>query len=203
LRFIGNLKLFGKVLCLLSGVSDLEEDYLRYVNNIDSATFEQLVMKYWNDVWKYAFFMTKKYHLADDIAQEVFIKAFRKLSNFRGETNIKFWLLRITRNQALNEMRSSFFRRVTLMDFISTKDSALSAEGIYLHQESVNDIWDLVLKLPEKYREVLILEGHFDFSITEISQTLGISEGAVKSRIHRARSQINKNFKEVESCARQ
>jgi len=100
--------------------------------------------------------------------------------------------LKITRNQALNEMRNSFFRRVTLVEYISNTGSAASAEGLFFQRESVNDIWNLVLKLPSKYREVLILEAHFDLSVVEIAQTLGISEGAVKSRIHRARVKMNK-----------
>jgi RNA polymerase sigma-70 factor (ECF subfamily) len=182
-------------------VIHLEEEFLKYVSNIDESTFEQLVMTYWKDVWKYAFFMTKKYHMADDIAQEVFIKAFRNLSSFRGETDVKFWLLKITRNQALNEMRNSFFRRVTLVEYISNTGSATSAEGSFLQWESVNDIWNLVFKLPNKYREVLILEAHFDLSVVEIARTLGISEGAVKSRIHRARAKMN-NIKRGDSYAR-
>jgi RNA polymerase sigma-70 factor (ECF subfamily) len=195
------MKLFGEKLCQLNGVKHMEEEFLKYVSNIDASTFEQLVMNYWKDVWKYAFFMTKKYHMADDVTQEVFIKAFRNLSSFRGETDVKFWLLKITRNQALNEMRNSFFRRVTLVEYISNTGSSTSAEGSFLQWESVNDIWNLVMKLPNKYREVLILEAHFDLSVVEIARTLGISEGAVKSRIHRARVKMN-NIKGGDTYAR-
>src|SRR5689334_5098566 len=70
---------------------------------------------YGKDVWNFAFFMTHRRELADDISQEVFIKVFEHLYNFRGQSSVKTWLLAITRNTARDVLRSAWIRRVTLM----------------------------------------------------------------------------------------
>lgn len=75
-----------------------------------------LMESYGEDVWNYAYVITKNTHTADDVAQDVFIKAYQHAASFRGEASMKTWLLKITRNTALSYLKRAFFRRVASLE---------------------------------------------------------------------------------------
>ncbi|HEU4962624.1 MAG TPA: sigma factor, partial [Bacilli bacterium] len=118
-------------------------------------TLQEMMVLYGHDVWNLAYSLTRKADLADDISQDVFLKAYQKIESLRTQTSVKSWLLRITRNTALDYKRSFFFKRVTLYgSFFDNEPAHPSAE-----KEAYDNIlqclaWNVVLKLPVKYREV-------------------------------------------------
>ncbi|AQR78382.1 RNA polymerase sigma factor [Paenibacillus larvae] len=162
----------------------------------DPDAFRDLMRQYGRDVWNYAFFLTKSSHVADDISQDVFVRAYTKLHTFRGESSVKTWLFTITRNLVMNHKHSAFIRKVTLVDFFQHEHEQKSAEERCLQDMNIREIWKLVLMLPDKYREVLVLDAKYELSTAEMAKLLGISEGTVKSRLHRARGLMNKKVKE-------
>jgi RNA polymerase sigma-70 factor, ECF subfamily len=162
----------------------------------DPDVFRDLMRQYGRDVWNYAFFLTKSSHVADDISQDVFVRAYTKLHTFRGESSVKTWLFTITRNLVMNYKHSVFIRKVTLVDFFQHEHEQESAEDRCLQDMNIREIWKLVLMLPDKYREVLVLDAKYELSTGEMAKLLGISEGTVKSRLHRARGLMNKKVKE-------
>lgn len=176
----------------------MDQQYLKHLDKWDDASFRQFVEQYSGDIWNYAYFMTKSREVADDISQEVFIKSYFQISQFRGQSTVKTWLLTIARNMALNHFRSAFFRKVTLADLFSGKDVSSSAEQEVLDQLASKHIWQIVLALPRKHREVLLLDVHYGLSCKEIAIMLGLAEGTVKSRLHRARSKVAEQLKEEE-----
>lgn len=150
-----------------------------------------LMRTYGNDVWNFAFFLTKRIETADDLSQEVFLTAFDRLYLFRGECSVKTWLLTLTRNKALNHLRSSFIRKVTLADHL--KHDALhspSAENVVLSKLEIGRVWNKVLELPLKFREVTIMAYHYEMSTEEMAAALGVSPGTVKSRLYRAKKRM-------------
>ncbi|MFC4597513.1 RNA polymerase sigma factor [Cohnella hongkongensis] len=167
-------------------------DYLKHITGgVDkNALFDELMMTYGRDVWNYAYFMTKRRDLAEDIAQDVFVKAYEHLDSFRGGSSVKSWLLTIARNTALDYLKTAWMRKVQLFPSWFRQDAARSAESEWFGSEEKNRIWGLVLELPRKQREVLILFAHYRMSMKDIADMLGISEGTVKSRLHRARQAI-------------
>lgn len=171
-----------------------EKDQMMAIANPELLITEYM-QSYGQNVWNYAFLLTRSTHAADDITQEVFEQAFLHLSKFEHRSSPKTWLLSITRNRSKNHMTSAFMRRVTLMDRIDFRETEGSAEGAALDRYSVNVIWKHVLSLPAKYREALLLDAHYQLSHREIAQLLGIAEGTVKSRIHRARAKMEKLLK--------
>jgi RNA polymerase sigma-70 factor (ECF subfamily) len=175
---------------------DIQADFEYLRSMADSTDKKEIVVDlmtaYGNYVWNYAFSITKKHELADDITQEVFLKVFRSLFTFRSESSIKTWLFAITRNTIYDYRRSAFFRKVTLVQYVDYTSSHMSAESEVMEQLEINDIWQKVLELPLKYREVIILYGHEQLSMREIAQILSISEGKVKSRLYRARIKLQK-----------
>ncbi|UVI32671.1 RNA polymerase sigma factor [Paenibacillus spongiae] len=173
-----------------------EESHWKHLTNLDAGLLRSLMEQYGQDVWSLAYILTKRHDLADDVAQDVFLNAYRNIQSFRGESAIKTWLLSMTRNTAINYTRTAFMRRVTLTAWITSKATSPSAEHEAMELELSDDIWRTVLKLPLKFREVLILHGKYDLSVKEIAETLGISEGTVKSRLSRARHKVSAYWKE-------
>jgi len=88
----------------------MESEYLNYIQEVDSTELYNIMTLYGDDVWRYAYALTRDHERAKDIAQEVFIRVHRKLSTFRGQSSFKTWLFSITRNAAINEMKSRLSR---------------------------------------------------------------------------------------------
>jgi RNA polymerase sigma-70 factor (ECF subfamily) len=168
----------------------MSSEYLKHVDSVDVSELTVLIDEYGDDIWKYAYYLTKNREQAKDIAQEVFIKAHYKIHTFRGQSTIKTWLLTITRNISLNYLSSSYFRRVRLFGNIKSKQSTSSAETDYISQQSTADVWSIIMKLSDKLREVLVLDLEYDLTIQQSAQLLNLPEGTVKSRLHRARKEV-------------
>lgn len=169
-------------------------EFLKYmVESDDNKTLlNELMTAYGKEVWNYAFSITRKWDMADDITQEVFIKVFRNMHAFRRDASVKTWLLTITRNTAIDFQRSAFFRKVTLSDTYEQFGERRSVEHDVIETWAVNDMWKMVLKLPNKYREAIILYAHYQLSLKEIASVLGVTEGTVKSRMFHARQKLMK-----------
>ncbi|GBF78099.1 RNA polymerase subunit sigma-70 [Paenibacillus sp. 598K] len=174
--------------------SDAKFDYLKTLTDSEDkqAILNELMTSYGKDVWNYAYSMTRKPELADDISQDVFLKVYRSLFTFRSESSLKTWLLTITRNTVLDYRRSAYFRKITLVDFFSSDGGVQSAEQEVIQADTVNELWDMVMQLPVKYREAIILFAHYQLSMKEIAKILEVSEGTVKSRLHHARLKLSK-----------
>ncbi len=91
-----------------------------FVEKCNHDELDDVIKDYWQDVWNYSFIITKDPHLSDDITQDVFIKVFKNWNSFRKESSIKTWILKITRNTAINYLKSSYFKRISLIGFLVT-----------------------------------------------------------------------------------
>lgn len=178
-------------------MEDQKKHYLHHLSpGFDrSVVLEDLMTVYGDDVWHFAYVLTRRRDAADDIAQDVFIAAYNRMYDFRGEASVKSWLLAITRNKSLNYLRSSFIRKVVPWDIFAlrgkSQEAAVSAEQAAMDKAASRDIWDHVLSLSVKHREVLILAYHYELSVEEIAEALGLSSGTVKSRLFRARQKMS------------
>jgi len=178
----------------------LQFDYLKSaVSGLDKdSLLEELMDAFGRDVWHYAFFLTGRTELAEDIAQDVFMKVYERIGSFRGESSVRTWLLAITRNTARDALRSAWLRRVTLQGGALEVLASRSAEQEAIEGLVTEQIWLDVLSLPRKLREVLLLSAHHGLSIAEIAGMLSISEGTVKSRLHRARKAMNRKQSDMQ-----
>lgn len=161
------------------------------VATMSAGALQTLMETYGEDVWNYAFFLSRSSSAADDIAQETFIRAYKYMHAFRGEASVKTWLLRITRNRWYTYRSSSFMKRVTLQAVPDSTRTEQSAENAYMDESLSSQIWQLVLRLPRKYREILMLHAHYEMTMEELAHTLNISLSAAKSRLHRARQKAS------------
>lgn len=180
--------------------SEANLKYVKYMSWTDdpNALLDELMTVYGREVWNYAYSITRKWDMADDITQEVFIKVFRHMDSFRRDASVKTWLLTITRNTAIDFQRSAFFRKVTLSDWLEEKGERRSVEHEMMEKWAIDEMWDLVLKLPAKYREAIILFAHHQLSMKEIADVLGVTEGTVKSRLFHARQKLSKMKEQIE-----
>ncbi|SEO74760.1 RNA polymerase sigma factor [Paenibacillus sp. OV219] len=174
----------------------MEDDYLKHITRLDDPEMDGLVRRYWHDVWQYVYFLTRREHVAEDIAQETFIRAFRAIDAFRGQCSVKSWLFKIARNTVFNYSKSAFLRKVTLIGLFQDTRRSSSAEVDYMSANFTDEIWSFVLELPRNDREVIILYAHYELSYKELAELLGIAEGTVKSRLARARAKLAKRMKE-------
>ncbi|RMF77659.1 MAG: sigma-70 family RNA polymerase sigma factor [Planctomycetota bacterium] len=128
----------------------------------------------------------------DDVVQDVFLRAWRGWSGFRQESSVKTWLTRITINACRARLRawSAWLRVFSPADAEEPIRSAAAQDGTGMHAESLRRVRDGVRALPRKLREVIVLRYLEDYPIAQIAAVLGVSEGAVEVRLHRARARL-------------
>ena len=144
---------------------------------------------------------------AEDVAQEVFLRVDRGLEGFRGESSMGTWIYRIARNAALDRLRSQpawleNARQLRAhdsdedpLDIVSQlPDERASLERHLIGKEMSECIRGRVDTLPESYRRVLVLSELVGMTNAEIASALGVSEGAIKIRLHRARSLLREDL---------
>jgi RNA polymerase sigma-70 factor (ECF subfamily) len=153
----------------------------------DPAAFEELVRSTHRRVYTLAFRVVGDRHEAEDVAQEAYLRVHRGLPGFRGDSSFDTWLYRITANAAASHLR----RRARFGDVLDDPEDV-----VQLPDEASPDPVDrdeiqrALFVLPVAQRAVLVMRDAYGFSIAEIAEDLGLSEGAVKVRIHRARRRL-------------
>jgi RNA polymerase sigma-70 factor (ECF subfamily) len=163
-----------------------------------TAALEWLMQEYGTKVMHLAYFYLKDRHLAEDVAQEVFIKAYRNWDSFRGESSPYTWLYKITVNLCRDKARGAWWRRLIPSDEPRATGRAadLTAppeegpEEAALRQGLHDEVMEQVLKLPEPYREAIVLYYFEDLSTVEIAEITGQNENTVKTRLFRARAML-------------
>ena len=144
---------------------------------------------------------------AMDVSQEVFLRVFRTINRFRGQSSLKTWIYRIAVNQARNRHR--FWRRRHRADQVSL-DQHVAAHGdlrqpgdhtapdrAYARKQMADRLWAALDHLPFDQRTVIVLREIDGFSYEEISDSLGVAIGTVKSRLTRARQTLRDELREV------
>ncbi|MGK5509637.1 sigma-70 family RNA polymerase sigma factor [Brevibacillus formosus] len=154
-----------------------------------------LMEEYGEDMFHLAYMMVKDRALAEDITQDVFIKAYRHLGNFRGDGNIKHWLYKITMNETRKHFRSWSFRHIwTIVDeklgSLMDRQAQDHVEAQIEHKANQEETFQFVMSLAPKYRQIVILHYYEDLSFKEISQILSVTQEVVRTRLHRAKKQL-------------
>lgn len=150
----------------------------------DIGAFEVLVRSYQGDIWRLAWHLVRDRSLADDVTQDAFVRAYRFLPRYRGDSKFSTWLFAITRNCALDELRRAG-RRHNLSNRLDREPVRAPTE----HSVRL-EVREAVACLPLELREPVVLIDMFGASYSEVSAMLGIPVGTVKSRVHRARATL-------------
>lgn len=156
---------------------------------------EWLMNEYGRNITRLAFTYTKQQQLAEDIAQEVFIKCYENLDGFRNKSTYKTWIYRITVNLCKDKLRSWSLKNIVISDFFSkSRHTYDTPETELMNIESKRQLSEQVMSLPIKYREVIILYYYEELSYNQIVELLQIRLQTVKSRLHRARILLKKQL---------
>jgi len=143
-----------------------------------------------------------RYPVADedrrDLLQATLMQVIRRLGSFRGDSSLSTWLFRVTANEALMMMRSQRRHRSRLvegLDFeelgaLPASNDANAGDLGAADRERDDRVRSALAELPDDYREVVVAHYHLDLGLQEIADRFALSESAVRSRLHRARSRL-------------
>jgi len=166
----------------------------------DERAFGELIGRYETKVYSLAMKMLRNPEDAEDVLQETFVRAFRGLKAFRGNSTFSTWIYRITANSALMKLRKKQLPTVSIEDAdereapINIADWAPGPVEQLLTKETQEAMADAIEALPAEFRQVFVLrdvEGHSNADVAEI---LDLSVAAVKSRLHRARLKVRNHL---------
>jgi len=148
----------------------------------------RLVEQYGDDVLRTAYVMLKSKELAEDAYQETFLRICRYYDSYRKECSEKTWITGIAVNVCRDFLRSAWRKRVTVTDDFSAHISESDTQEMVEKKDEKEQLFRSIMKLPDKYREMIHLYYYQELDIKEISRILKIPGGTVKSRLFKARN---------------
>ena len=165
----------------------------------DVNAFEHLVHAYEKNVFNLALRSLGNRQDAEDVTQEAFLKAYRSLSSYRGDSKFSVWLYRIVSNLCLDQLRARQRRPVQSLtvendegesEELEISDEHFSPERLLDRKLTRESVQRGLASLPDDARQILLLRELQGLSYEEIGQTLDLEPGTVKSRIFRARKRL-------------
>lgn len=148
--------------------------------------FERLIAPWRDDLYRFALWLSRDPQLAEDVVQEALLRAWRSVDGLRDEGAVKTWLFTIVRREHARHYERKRLETQNI-DELSAADSALVATG---DDTDVDDMREAIWQLEEDYREPLVLQVMLGFSTKEIAEFMEINQGAVLTRLHRARKKL-------------
>jgi RNA polymerase sigma factor (sigma-70 family) len=150
---------------------------------------------YRHRVYRTAYFVTKDCHLADDVVQETFFKAFRRIGQLNHYDNIGAWLSVIAKRTAIDLLRRRKGHIFTSFDpQLIENDSLHSCKGTSIESFTCFDLREMIDQLSPKHRTVITMKYMLDMKEEEIADRIGVSQGAVKSRLYHARIKLKQSI---------
>lgn len=174
-----------------------EQDWIRQSRDGNPEAFAALVARYQHMVYSLTFRMTGSLADAEDLAQETFLLAFRRLDSFRGESKFSSWLYQIAVNTCLNWKKSRMRRNEAHQDWadhewiFGGQCAAMSPED----EENTRRVQEALLKLPPKQRAAIVLTVYEGMNHAEAARTLGCSETTVSWRLFAGRAKLKRLLK--------
>ncbi len=190
--------------------SSVEIEFIEKLKAGDAQAFDCLVVRYSADIYALLFRLTQDAEETSDLTQETFLSALKAIKKFRGEADLKTWLVRIAINESRNRFRWWKRRRrektvsmdatvgeseITLGETFSSHFA--SPEDTYLQKEREKLLTDALADLPAIFREAVVLCDIEGLSYEEIALTLNANIGTVKSRIARGREELRKKLNDI------
>ncbi|HEY3120928.1 MAG TPA: sigma-70 family RNA polymerase sigma factor [Vicinamibacteria bacterium] len=154
--------------------------------------FDRLVQRYQRDVYRLCYRYVNNHHDASDMAQEVFLKAYRAIGSFRGDSSFSTWLYRIAVNTCLNFRAARRPIAEELPDALP--DRRASAAERLEREEQARRVREAVSSLPEKQRATVILKIFHDLTHEEVAAIVGASVGTVKANLFHALGNLRKRL---------
>ena len=183
----------------------LEAECIRRILNGERHLFHDLIRPCERSIYFMLFGLLRNEAEAEDAAQETVIKVYRNLQNFRGDSQFRTWVLSIARNEGLGRLRKDESRREDSLEALTDDQNGdytpafltswreVPAEA--LERKELGEILRKAIDgLPTIYRNVLLMRDIEEMDVRETAAALGITEGSVKVRLHRARALLQRDL---------
>jgi RNA polymerase sigma-70 factor (ECF subfamily) len=167
--------------------------YIAKVINGDTNSFAYLVDSYKDMVYSLAYKMTKNKEESEEISQDTFIKAYKNLNKFKGESKFSTWLYRIAYHTCLDQIKKNKNNNTTFEIHEVTLNQIQSADDILQgieRRERAKIMDECLLRLPEEERSILWMFYYDELSLKEIIEVTSLTEANVKVKLHRARKRL-------------
>ena len=173
----------------------------------DEAGFSYLAVKYHRPIFHFLFRMVRNQAIAEELAQEVFLRVYRSRQSYRAEAKFSTWLYRIATNLAVNYARDTKHERAAHNVYLDAPDEQTGAtpdvanaepsvEQNLLHEERMKAIRTQVMALPERQRMAVLMHKYQGMDYREIGAVLRLSESATKSLLYRAYQTLRDKLKD-------
>jgi RNA polymerase sigma-70 factor (ECF subfamily) len=173
----------------------------------DDSGFSILIEKYRKQMVHFMFRMSRNQAVAEELAQEVFLRVYRSRQTYRAEAKFSTWLYRIATNLGVNHARDTKYERTAQNVYLDqpdpetgtspdVADSTLSVEQELVREERMNAIRKHVMALPERQRNAVLMHKYQEMDYKEIGEVLKLSESATKSLLFRAYQTLRENLKD-------
>jgi RNA polymerase sigma-70 factor (ECF subfamily) len=173
----------------------------------DDSGFSILIEKYRKQIVHFMFRMSRNQAVAEELAQEVFLRVYRSRQTYRAEAKFSTWLYRIATNLGVNHARDTKYERTAQNVYLDqpdpetgtspdVADSTLSVEQELVREERMNAIRKHVMALPERQRNAVLMHKYQEMDYKEIGEVLKLSESATKSLLFRAYQTLRENLKD-------
>ena len=186
-----------------SAFGPVEAGFVEMLRAGDANAFDKLITRYSADIYALLFRLTSDNEEAADLTQETFLRAFKAIGGFRGESDLKTWLYRIAINESRNKFR--WWKRRHREHTVSLEDSIGNSETVYsetisdaspspeqetLRRERERILQNALMELPAIFREPIVLFDIEGLSYDEICKALDLNLGTLKSRLARGRKEL-------------
>ena len=175
---------------LARGLREDDREAIEACRQGEREAFDRLVERYQRDIYRLCYRYVNNHQDANDMAQEAFLKAYRALSRFRGDSAFSTWLYRIAVNTCLNFRAARRVPQEELSEHLADGGAGV-AERMQEDERSAQ-VRKAVARLPEKQRATLILKIYHDLTHEEVARVLGASVGTVKANLFHALGNLRK-----------
>lgn len=180
---------------------DVPNELIERCRSGDPEAFEELIRRTHREVYSLSLRLVGNPDDAAEVAQETYMKLLRVIRQFRGDSKFSTWLYKVTSSVAISSLRKRAKQRLDvpleLEDFERLRSPSASDPAEMVEQTMLKGrLETALLALPAGYRTVVVMKNVYGFSLAEVGKQLGISEGAAKVRLFRARQRLKEMLHE-------
>lgn len=171
-----------------------DADIVRRARQGDEMAWEELVRLHQTPLFRFAYLLLGSADEAEDVTQETFIRAYRSLERFDTSRPLRPWLFKIAANLAHNRRRSigRYLAALSRLFYAERGSIGASIEVLGDRQQEAEELWRAVQRLGNADQQIIYLRYFLDLSVEETAEVLGLVQGTVKSRLHRALERLRK-----------
>ncbi len=178
------------------GVGEMTVEIL--CNEDKETILNDLMSSYGQEILRLVYSYVNDKEMAEDLTQEIFVKCYKSLHTYKGNSKIKTWLWRIAINHSKDYLKSWHTKNVIVSEQESTNNNTNkeTIEQLIVQREDDYELVTAIMKLPIKYREVIYLFYYENLSLRELSVLIGKNENTVKTRLRRAKELLKERLEE-------